>query len=118
MGSSRKGRGGKDARARDREQRVLSGERCPCGPDARLQVHRPPGRRVLARRARAGRPEARVGQPGRRRGAEGVVSSDYRRIAPGSCSWCGHPPHDAACGRSIRTAASEAEPCPCARRNR
>jgi hypothetical protein len=31
MGSSRKGRGGKDARTRDREQRVLSGDRCPCG---------------------------------------------------------------------------------------
>jgi hypothetical protein len=51
MGSSRKGRGGKDARTRDREQRVLSGERCPCGKvrflskaDAKKTITRMKGR--------------------------------------------------------------------------
>jgi hypothetical protein len=51
--------------------------------------------------------------------------SDHRPILSGSCSWCGHEPHDGkGCTRSIRTrdpmphgADVENAPCPC-RRNR
>lgn len=31
MGNARKGKGGKSASLRDSQQRVLSGDRCPCG---------------------------------------------------------------------------------------
>lgn len=40
---------------------------------------------------------------------------EARYIPPGSCLWCGHPPHPATCPKTIRTATAAAAPCPCAR---
>lgn len=48
-----------------------------------------------------------------------MSSGGYRRIEPGACTWCGHPPHDGACIRTIRTRipmphGEDADaPCPC-----
>lgn len=39
-----------------------------------------------------------------------------RKVPPGSCGWCGHKPHAAACKSSIRTNVAEEAPCPCSRR--
>lgn len=39
-----------------------------------------------------------------------------RNIPPGSCSWCGHPPHPAACSSTIRVDQGEHSPCPCSKR--
>lgn len=45
-------------------------------------------------------------------------NTEPRYIPPGSCTWCGHKPHDGTCKASIRTAngkASRTEDCPCKR---
>jgi hypothetical protein len=39
-----------------------------------------------------------------------------RLIPRGSCTWCGHQPHQAACPSTIRTAVAAESPCPCSRR--
>lgn len=38
-----------------------------------------------------------------------------RYIPPGSCTWCGHPPHDKPCTQAIRTGKASSTPCPCTR---
>lgn len=43
------------------------------------------------------------------------TDTDKRFIPPGSCTWCGHKPHDKPCRSSIRTTAGSTK-CPCSRR--
>lgn len=42
--------------------------------------------------------------------------SDPRYVPPGSCTWCGHTPHDKVCSAKIRISKEgETGPCPCKR---
>jgi hypothetical protein len=117
---------GKRSGAREHEQRVQAGVRCPepCGK-IRFARKRDAKRVITRMKGRRGGPRPRRHQPRRHRSAVARVS-DHRPIPPGSCSWCGHEPHDGqACARSIRTRVPmphgrdvENVPCPCARRNR
>lgn len=42
-------------------------------------------------------------------------TAEPRYVPPGSCTWCGHPPHGETCGKPIRTGRGQQEPCPCSR---
>lgn len=43
------------------------------------------------------------------------AEAEPRYIPPGSCTWCGHPPHTDAFPKTIRAGKNTTSPCPCAR---
>lgn len=41
------------------------------------------------------------------------TDTEARYVLPGSCTWCGHPPHVTACAAAIRTGKKTTGSCPC-----
>lgn len=47
--------------------------------------------------------------------AKAEHNAEKRYIPPGSCTWCGHKPHDTDCTQNIRTGKGSSSTCPCTR---
>lgn len=47
--------------------------------------------------------------------AKATDNAEPRYIPPGSCTWCGHPPHTDTCTKTIRTGKATSADCPCTR---
>lgn len=45
----------------------------------------------------------------------GDTEAQPRYVPPGSCTWCGHPPHTEACRKKVRRAKHDHIACPCIR---